>query len=215
VTTEFRVEEGFFAMRLTRFALFLAFMATCSVGRATITGGWWDDGSNGAIQCTAPPLTYDDDATTISGTQFSSPGYGIETVTTNSPFEPTLLLTTDINNDTTFPWTGYDVAVSMANTFTLSAANVIPPPNDWSVAPTTPPTWDSLTSQYVGYIDFTGGTPIPIGSNFQFSYTLSFSGNTYYAFTQAMMPVPEPSTIALLGAGLVGLIAWRWPRRGK
>ncbi len=138
----------------------------------------------------------------------------IGNVTTDSPSDPTLILTTDVTNDTTFPWTGYDVAVSMANTFTLSAAAVIPPPGDWSVA-TTAPVWDPSASQYVGTIDFTGGTPIAIGDDLEFSYKLAFSGNTYYAFTQAMMPVPEPSTIALLGAGFVGLLAWRWRKRGR
>ncbi len=202
-------------MRLTGFALFLAFLATCSVASAAIENLDWWDGPGGALNCTAsgPTFSYNEYAATISGTQFSS-GYGVTDITTDSALDPTLILTTDINNDTSFPWTGYDVAVSMANTFTLSAAAVIPPPGDWSVV-TTAPVWDPFTSQYVATIDFSGGTPIAIGNDLEFSYKLAFSGNTYYAFTQAMMPVPEPSTIALLGASFVGLLAWRWRTRGR
>ena len=179
-------------------------------------GGWCcHNDADGALNCVAGDLSYDGTnySTSITGDQFWGPGHMIGDVKTDTPLDPTLILTTDDTNETSFAWTGYDVTVSMANSFTLTSTAVIPPPGDWTI-PTTPVAWDPVTSQYVGQIDFTGGTPIAIGDDFEFTYKLKFSGSTSYSFTQAMEPVPEPSTIVLLGVGVLGLIACRRRNRG-
>ena len=212
-------------MRLTKYAvLFIALLAMSSVGRASIIGlsngtvcnspsgspgGWCchDDG-DGAVKCAVSDLILSnsgDYSTTITGTQCWTPGHVIGDVTTDSDSDPTLILTNLINNDTSFAWTAYDVTVSMANTFTLSNATPLLP-NTWTVATIQPVL---IGGQYVGHINFSDVPPVAIGDNFEFQYFLSFGGATSYSFTQTMEPVPEPLTFALLGAAVLGLIAFR------
>lgn len=134
---------------------------------------------------------------TASGTAFASSLSG----------DPTLNLSTSVNNDNTFAWAGYIVNVVMSNTFTLSSVTVSNPPvGNWSVQSVSPATLQSsgaYAGEYEATMTFADGTPVPVGGELDFSYSLSFAGALSYNFTQIMTPlaVPEPGTLALLACG--------------
>ncbi|MGA2443127.1 MAG: PEP-CTERM sorting domain-containing protein [Tepidisphaeraceae bacterium] len=141
----------------------------------------------------------------VSGDQAASSGQLVTSITTDTAIDPTLIVGNSVNNDTGFTWTGYDVSVSMSNPFTLSGA-LVSTPSDWS-ATVTPPAL--IGGQYVGYIDYSAGTPIPVGGTLDFQYTLAFSGGTNYSFTETVTPVPEPASLGLLTLGVVAMLGRR------
>jgi hypothetical protein len=191
----------------------LATMLCCSTSRASITSAsWWDDG-DGALLCSDTSWNPGTGVLSMSGNQYWAPGHMLGTVKTDTEQDPTLTLATGINNDSSFAWTAFTVNVYMNNTFTLTNAAVTAPV-DWTVVSVSPVTYTG--SNYVGTILFDTGTPIPNDnvSELDFSYQLHFSGGTSYSFTQEMIPVPEPSTVALVAMG--GLLFARFTlRRGR
>ena len=131
--------------------------------------------------------------------------------------DPTLKLISAIDNDTSFTWTAYHVNVYMNNSFTLSAATASFPgaiPGDWTATITQQAT-PIGGGQYEGQLDFTGGTPVAVGDELDFSYKLAFTGATSYSFTQEMIPVPEPGTIGFLAAGALLLGGFRVVRQRR
>lgn len=64
---------------------------------------------------------------TVAGAESDAGGQISGTVTTDTTTDPTLIIGNDVNNDTGFAWTGYDVTVSMNNPFTLYNAAVDSP----------------------------------------------------------------------------------------
>jgi hypothetical protein len=132
----------------------------------------------------------------------------VGTITTDSATDPTLFLGSAVDNDTSFAWTSYVVNVVMNAPFTFfgspSVVNYPPSgPSDWSVASVTTPALQGsglYAGDYEGTIDLTGGTPVQVGDELDFSYAIHFSSSTDYAFTQEMIPqtVPEPSELGLL-----------------
>lgn len=186
-----------------------------STAQANITAiSLASDGDN-AIVC--PIYTWNGSASevtmSISGDQYWQPAHVIGSIQTDSETaDPSLTLSSSINNDTTFAWTAYIVNVYMNTTFTISGA-AVSVPGDWSAA-TTQPIWNG--SQYAGQVLFAAGTPVAIGGQLDFAYTISFAGATSYSFTQEMIPVPEPGICSFLAAGallLGGVLAGR--RRTK
>jgi len=141
----------------------------------------------------------------VSGDQSGSSGTLETSVTTDTTTDPTLVVGNDVNNDTGFTWTGYDVSVSMSNPFSLYNA-LVTTPSDWTASVTAPAL---IGGQYVGYIDYSAGTPIPNGGELDFQYTLQFTGSLSYSFTETVTPVPEPASIGLLTMGVVALLARR------
>jgi len=196
----------------------------CSIGRANITNVFCQDDGDGAVTCgpytwTGNPIV----GVTMDGTQYSVPGqtagHILGTIETDGSDDPSLTLNSDINNDTSFAWTAYDVNVYMDTTFTLSAVDVTVPP-DWTATIIQSPVYvGSPHGAYEGKIEYdigVGGAPVAIGDDLDFGYTISgFSGNTLYSFTQEMIPVPEPTAFGFLAAGallLGGLMAVRQRR---
>jgi hypothetical protein len=156
------------------------------------------------------------------GGQFSSPGYMNGTILTDSAQDPTLSLSSSVNNDTSFAWSGYVVNVVMANPFTFSGSASVNNPslNDWFVASTIAPILQvsgPYAGDYEGTLVFSDGTPLPIGGELDFSYSVHFASATEYAITQQMIPiaVPEPGAWSLLAGGCFALAGLKIARRRR
>jgi hypothetical protein len=142
------------------------------------------------------------------------------TVNTDTADDPTLGFSSFTVNESTFDWAGYRVNVSMAVPFTFSAVTVDNYSggtmlSDWSPHTTvTPPTWNGAA--YVGQIDYLGGTTVAVGDELDFSYRVSFSGQTSYAVAQQYTPIPVPEP-GLMGLATMGLLfgAVKLNRRGN
>jgi hypothetical protein len=147
------------------------------------------------------------------GSQSRQPGRLTVNFISDTDLDPTLTLQNIIGNDTDFAWTGYRVKVSMDQDFTLSSPMVNYGETSelgWSGAVTvSPAVWNG--SAYMGQVDYWGGTPIPVGGTLDFSYDLTFVGTAHYC--QEMTPLPEPSSLVLLGSGAIGLLCCKWRRR--
>ena len=218
---------------LTVFALF----ACCSISRADITGAWWHDDGDYMIVCNTWNWNPATSALSMVGDQHGTPpepGPGIPAhmlgwITTDTPDDPTLTLGSSIDNDTGGMWIGYQVNVVMSVPFSFvapgpSVDNPAPDaaPNDnWFVAGVVAPTLQGAgpyAGLYEGTLEFSAGTPIGIGDELDFLYSIHFGGATSYAFTQEMIPVfsevPEPGMLALAGMGGL-MLALRLRRNGR
>jgi len=199
----------------------LAFLALLTWGttcRAGVMGYAADDG-DGAVTCTgtwlAPGLGGEDDGTMlIQGQQWGPVGHiGKQDLDETARFEvnedPTVKLRTIIDNDTAFAWTAYHVNIYMTQPFSISSVSVNYGDTSeggwWGSATVTPA--QQVGDEYVGQVDFSGGDPLLIGDSLDFSYKLTFTGSVHYC--QEMIPIPEPSMIALAISGLVGLLVVR------
>jgi hypothetical protein len=139
-------------------------------------------------------------------------------IQTSGPEDPTLTLSSSINNDTNFVWTDYHVNVYMNQPFTIVAPGPTvnnPPNNDWTVTSTIQPSSPLVSGPYAGdyegTLNFNDGTPVAIGGQLNFLYSIQFSGASSFAFTQEVIPstVPEPSTLGLVAIGLLGALGIR------
>jgi hypothetical protein len=182
----------------------LAVLFTASVAQADITSIDMANDGDGAINCLADTsFTGSEGTVDVTGDQFWGPGHMIGTITSDTALDPTLLMLNQIDNETGFAWTGYDVNIKMSSTFLISNVSVSNPA-DWTFTITQP---TLQGSEYIGTISYVGGTAVqPLGT-FDFGYAISFDGATSYQFCQEMVPVPEPVTMSLLGLG--GLVMLR------
>jgi hypothetical protein len=196
--------------------IFVSAVATlicCSVGHASITNAWWNDDGDGALVCSG--WSYSGNSLYMQGIEYSAttPGHMLGWVQTTDPTDPTLTLGSAVNNDSGQAWISYQVNVIMSTPFTFVAPGptVNNPLNDWSVASVIAPTLQvggNYNGDYLGTIDYAGGTPVGVGQELDYLYSIHFTGASSYTFTQesipGVAPVPEPGTIALLAIGGLG-----------
>lgn len=176
----------------------VAILVLVSTTRANITNLTYASDGDGAFVCSnylwqgsSPSVNFH-----VYGDQFSAPGHMLTDVLTDSANDPALIIGSSVDNDTGFAWTSYLVNVYMATTFTITNVTVTSPLNDWTVVSVSPVTFTG--SNFVANIVYDTGTPIAIGDTLDFSYKLQFASSTHYAFTQEMIPVPEPGTVVMV-----------------
>jgi hypothetical protein len=196
-------------LKIAAFAFATLFLTGLTTARANVTNVTYGTDSSGALYCPVynwPGGT----AINIYGYQYFGPGSINFNVATDSSGDPTLTLGNTILNDTSFAWTGYEVTVTMNQTFSLSSALVTVPP-DWTVSSVVQP-GAPVAGIYTGNIFLSAGTPVQIDQSLAFSYNLSFLGSV--AFTETLTPTPEPGTCSLLLGGLA-LCGWITSRRRR
>jgi hypothetical protein len=195
--------------KILAFAAATLLLTGLTTARADVTGISYAPAANGAINC--PIYTWPGGTdVNIYGYQYWGPGAINFSVATDSSGDPTLTLGNAIVNDTAFAWSGYEVTVTMNQTFTLSSASVTVP-TDWTVSSVVEP-GAPVAGTYTGNIFFSAGTPVQIDQSLDFSYQLSFLGSVQ--FTETLTPTPEPGTCSLLLGGLA-LGGWITSRRRR
>jgi hypothetical protein len=195
-----------------RIVTLLAGIACCSITHAGITGASWNSGGS-AIQCTYL-YPFANNTLDMDGIQHAAPALMNGTIDTDTPADPTLTLSSAVNNDTAFAWVGYQVNVYMTVPFTFTTPGPSvnnPLPNDWFVSGVVAPAFNG--SQYEGTLYFSAGTPVGINGELDFLYSIHFGSSTHYEFSQEMIPssvpVPEPSSLAFLAIGGLTLVLRR------
>lgn len=196
-----------------------AILACCPVSNASITNAWWSIGEGASMTYSSWSFTNNSFGSTLSmsGIQSNTATANmVGGIKTSDPTDPTLTLSSAVNNDSGQIWIGYQVDVILSSFYTFVTPDPTvnnPPNNDWIVASVFAPTLQvsgPYAGDYLGTIDFAGGTPVGIGDELDFSYSIHFVGSSSYALTQSVTPevapVPEPGTATLLAIGGLGLV---------
>ncbi len=182
---------------------------TVSTVNASITSWTCADDGDGAIVMGTATLTATSDGydLTMSGTQYWYPANVVGDFKTDTEEDPTVRIIEDVENDTTFAWTGYQITIGMSHTFSFVSAGLLIP-DGWTVdiGVVSAGTMPNGDAGYVGTITYSKGTgdAIAVSDDGIFDFKVSFLGST--SFCTAQTPIPEPATIILLGLGAVAAI---------
>jgi hypothetical protein len=193
----------------------IAAIALCSTSNASITNATWAADRDGVIVCNTWGFDLGQSSLWMYGDQYAvagnSTGHMLGTIETDSALDPTLTLSGTLGNNTGGNWVGYQINVIMGTSFSFVPPGPTvgnPPTGDWFVASVVAPTFQvsgPWAGFYEGTLFFSGGTPIGIGADMDFLYSINFSDFTSFSFTQEMIPnivaVPEPSALVLAGMG--------------
>ena len=195
-------------MKIRMLAIMAALLAGAGFSRANIIGTTLADDGDGCITCNVYGLTCISPGNyqlNIDGSQNQwGPGHILGNILTDTETDPTLALIESINNDTGITWDDYHIEVTMSKLFTFSNVGVAN--SGWTFNTTAPVL---VGSDWIGYINYDEGTPIPNGGTLDFNYSITFLGSV--SFTEQLTPstVPEPGTFALMVCGLTGLLFMR------
>jgi len=204
------IEEGECVMgqRVSAFLCILLLFAVSSVNATIVDWSCTNDSANFVIS--SPPV-WTQDGITIDGSQSGKPAILSGSITTDTEgFDPTVGIIEDVQNDTSFAWTDYHIAIGMNKTFSILNTGLMTPDGWYSVitavAPGITPTGGN---GWVGTVDYYQGTgdPVAIGDDGLFGFKVSFTGSTLYCTGQN--PTPEPTMIILLGLGAIAVIKRR------
>jgi len=152
-------------------------------------------------------------------------------LTTDTEEDPTVIIANIIDNDTNFAWTKYTIKVAIRavvpdaedpdtdlTSLSLTVDEFADAPDNWLASVTQELTYtESYTDAdgtvredyFVGQIEYTAGTPVPVTGYVDLRYTLSFEGATSYLLSQEMTPIPEPTTLTLLALGGLAVLRRR------
>jgi len=193
----------------------LLLLATTTVNASIINWNCADDGDGGIVMgpATLTPVGGEYDLT-MSGVQHFLPAHMAGDFTTDSALDPTVRILQGVENDTTFAWTDYHIAIGMNNSSLSILSTGIVAPSGWTwsiVAPVAGQMPNGAGPGYVGMINYYIGTgaPVAIGDEGTFGFKISFSGSTSFSFSTEQIPTPEPTTILLLGLGAISVIRRR------
>ena len=186
----------------------LVIIFTASFVNADIIDWNCDDDGDGAIVMNTPSFVHDggDEYTlTMSGTQNWSPAHVEGDFITGENPDPKVWIIEDVENQTTFAWTGYQIIIGMSQSFTI---NSVIAPDNWTFSIITPVAGtipNGGGSGYVGIVNYTAnpGFELAIGDSGDFGLKVEFLGTV--AFCTEQTPIPEPMTLGLLGLGALAL----------
>jgi len=174
--------------------------AALPIARAEIIGWDLDDDGDGAV--ILEWAAWDAETYTLyeGCTQYWWPGHLLGSFTTDTEEDPTVWIRNTVYNEGDVEpliWTDFHINVYMNKPFTILDA-VVPDPSDWFVQQIVQPTQQGM--QWVGSVDYLGGTPIYLGEFGQFDFQISFLGSINYCLE--LIPTPEPASLTLLALGL-------------
>ena len=89
----------------------------------------------------------------------------------------------------------------MDTSFTFS--NISVANSGWTFTSTAP---TLVGSNWIGYIDYYAGTPVPDSGTLDFDYSITFTGSASFAEQLTPSPVPEPTTAGCFLLGLGALV---------
>ena len=194
-------------MKAVRLLVLMLMMSGAPLVSADIIAWDLDDDGDGAVDMDW--ATWEESTYELSEqcTQYWWPGHLLGSFTTDTEEDPTVWIrNTVINEGDVAPlvWTDFHINIYMNKTFTILDA-VVPEPSDWQVYEVTQPTLQA--GQWVGSVDYLGGTPISYGDEGQFDVKVSFLGSINYCLE--LIPTPEPTSLLLCGLGGLVLIRRR------